>query len=71
MGVSQNVTLFYVLRMYYVMRSIGTATLGTAKRNISQNVKHNAKRNKLTQIVILIVAALDSKRRPKWGSRKT
>ena len=30
MRVSQNVTLFYVLRMYYVLRS-----LGTAKRNTS------------------------------------
>ena len=49
MGVSQNVTLFYVLRMYYVLRS-----LGTAKRNISQNVKHNEKRNNLTQIVTII-----------------
>ena len=46
MGVSQNVTMFYILRMYYVLRSL--------ERNISQNVKHNAKRNNLTQIVIII-----------------
>ena len=34
MGVSQVVTLFYVLQMYYVLRS-----LGTAKRNTSTKRK--------------------------------